>query len=241
VRADTCLRNPNLGSLVRNFTNCRSWHGYDLKDATYSSDPETLINAARNLSRLAKASFTKNPLATTVIDSLPTYSYLTDLKIEGISPKEHIWSKNPTSLTTLEWNMPFGRDETPSSLANVLLNVVESTCPDLTSLDIVQSAYHGEVPVTEWLQQYLDMAVPALPKIKLRHFGLQWGKAFHRPEEATEIERKFLEIIERHRHSLKSVVIPTHYGPWTREGLDFILKVCKLLPNLSALSLSQSK
>jgi len=241
--AETCPRNPNLGSFVRNFTNCRSWHGYYLKDATDSSDPETLIKAARNLTRLTKASFTKNPLATTVVASLPTYSHLSHLKIEGFSPKEYIWSNHPTSLTTLEWNMLISLDESPLSNVNFLLSVVESTCPDLTSLDIVSSKDWGhasKMAISERVQQYLNTTVPAVAKIRLNHFGVQLPSGVYR-DEPKEIERSFLETIERHRHLLKSVVIPIPQWSWTREGLDFILKVCRLLPNLSALSLSQSE
>ncbi|KAF4631725.1 hypothetical protein G7Y89_g6403 [Cudoniella acicularis] len=230
--------NRNLGSLVRNFTNCRSWHGDDLKDATCSSDTELLILAARNLTRLRKASFTMNPLAAVIIDSLPSYSHLSELKIEGISPKQYLWNRNPTSLTTLKWRMPCGWSENQLSYVDSLLQVVESTCPGLTSLDIAFSTSNSRQSELGRLQEYSDITLPAVPTIKLRHFGLEVGRGSSSEEEPRKTENRFLAIVERYRHSLKSVNIPISLGPWTREGLEYILKACKLLPHLSALRLN---
>jgi hypothetical protein len=232
---------------VRKFTNCRSWHGYDFKDATFSSDTELLISAAKNLTRLTEASFTMNPLATTVIDALPSYSHLSTLKIEDISPKEHIWTKEQTSLTTLDWKMPISRGGPDSSLrpANILLGAVEATCPQLTSLDITlsQAGPRPEIPTVEpeSVRQYIDMAIPAIPMMNLQHFSLQFQQYFYPASGNLDLESRFVEVVERHRRTLKSVVIPIPYGQFTRGGLDFILKVCKILPNLRALTLNRSK
>jgi len=234
---------------VRKFTNCRWRHGYGLKDATLSSntdETEMLIGAARNLKGLTEAFLVMSPLAATIIDALPNYSQLSTLKIEGVSPEDHIWTKEPTSLTALDWKMASPIDDSvgPLTPANILLNAVESTCPNLKSLDITMSGNSGsgsEIPAVEpgRVQQYIETGTPTVPMMKLQHFGLEFGERFH--QGSSNPEGRFLEIIERHRHTLNSVVIPLSQGPWTRGKLDFILKVCKLLPNLRALSLSRSK
>jgi hypothetical protein len=206
-----------------------------------------LIGAAKNLKRLTEASFTMNHLATTIIDALPSYSHLSTLKIEDISPEEHIWTKEPTSLTTLDWKMPLSRGVSHNSLrpANILLSAIEATCPQLTSLDITlsQAGSRPEIPTVEpeSVQQYSDMAMPPVPTMNLQHFSLQFKPYSYPSSGNLGLESRFVEIVERHRHALKSVVIPIPYGQWTRGGLDFILKVCDTLPNLRALTLSRSK
>ena len=44
----------------------------------------------------------------------------------------------------------------------------------------------------------------------------------------------------RYKESLTSLSIPIPYGPLTRETLEFLLKVCRLLPGLKGLAMVES-
>ena len=208
------------------------------------ADNAMLVKAAQNMISLTQASLTPNQLAVQIVADLQSYTQLADLTIHGIHPEQHIWAMSPTSLTSLKWGMPTSYFRTFGSawhVAGYIVNVVENTCPALTSLDIGFSNRGGqsELPAVapERARQY--RLVPnerptTLPH--LRHFGFRYGSG-----EQGAVEINFLDFIERHRQSLKSVAIPLSYGPWSRGNLEFVLKVCEMLPDLRELRLISTK
>lgn len=210
------------------------------------ADNAMLVKAAQNMISLTQASLTPNQLAVQIVADLQSYIQLADLTIHGIHPEQHIWAMSPTSLTSLKWEMPtsyFRAFGSAWPAADYIVNVVENTCLALTSLDIGFSNREGqsELPAVapERARQY--RLVPnerptTLPH--LRHFGF---RCWYGASEQGTIEINFLDFIERHRQSLKSVAIPLSYGPWSRGNLEFVLKVCGMLPDLKELRLISTK
>ena len=186
--------NADIGAHVRTFKNFRPWGiGYVL-DATRErgpAKPDMLIKAAQNMKCLIKASFIENPLAIEVVTNLPSYSWLTELSITGINPEEHIWSSALTALKRLHWASPnlHGDQRSHTQTAEFLIKVVQSTCPDLESLDI--SLGHASWSISERTAsstvQYENIETPKSPALaKLRHLGLTYKDAYD--DEQGELE-----------------------------------------------------
>lgn len=239
-------RNPKLGALVRIFKNYHNPFG-DFQDATLDPDSSMLIGAAQNMKNLSRASLTPNQLAAYIIATVQSYPQLVELTVYGLKPEEHIWSMTPTSLTTLKWEVPPGwnsSEQNPWDTAGFLVNVVEATCPSLEWLDISVCQMRTSLPKLpvvspDRVQQYRGAQATPAPKLAhLRHFGFRYQyDGGHR----REIQVAFLDFIRRHRQSLKSVTIPVGYRPWTKEELDFILQVCRQLPDLKDLTLEATR
>jgi hypothetical protein len=192
---------------------------------------------------LSKASFTANPLSIQVIANLPSYSRLTNLSITRVDPEEHIWNIAPISLKKLKWEVPTAwYCKPPWAAAAFLIKVVESTCPDLQSLDISFSYAQRRSPTipavsTDIINQYRGRKASSVPKLtNLRHFGFRFQDSF--PGGQIVLEAEFYDFVARHSQSLNSVSIPTSCEAMTREALDFILEVCASLPHLTELILS---
>jgi hypothetical protein len=239
-------RNPKLGALVRIFKNFHNPFGGEFQDATLDPDSSMLIGAAQNMKNLCRASLTPNQLAAYIIATVQSYPQLVELTVYGLRPEEHIWSMTPTSLTTLNWEVPAGwnrSEQNPWDTARFLVNVVEATCPGLEWLDISvcqMETSPPELPVVppDRVQQYRGAQATSAPTLAhLRHFGFRYQyDQGHR----SEIQVAFLDFIGRHRQSLKSVSIPVGYNR-TREELDFILQVCRQLPDLKDLTLAATR
>jgi hypothetical protein len=239
-------RNTQLGAYVRIpvFKNYRDYYPWPVHhDATIRAGADinqTLVQAAQNMWLLSKASFTANPLSIQVITNLPSYPQLTDLSIAGVDPEEHIWNIAPISLKKLKWEVPIAwYCKTPWDAATFLVKVVESTCPDLQSLDISFSyTLPRQSPtITNIINQYRGRQASSAPKLmNLRHFGFKFQDSS--PAGQIALEAGFHDFVARHSQSLKSVSIPTSYEAMTREALDFILGVCVSLPHLTELILS---
>ena len=117
------------------------------------------------------------------------------------------------------------------------MGVVESTCPRLESLDISLIDSRGELTTLcatppERAQLYRDAEITKTTRLThLRHFGFSYNSS------DTPIEETFLNFVERNKESLRSVSIPVSCGFYKRETLEFVLKVCRLLPGLNELTL----
>jgi hypothetical protein len=141
-----------------------------------------VINAARNMKHLTSACLTSNYLSAHIIANLSGYSELSDLKIIGLRPFDHIWTKLPVSLTSLIWESPITWESDPKPLwstASFLINVVEQTCPQLESLEIrISDPRHlpGELPTgRERARDYESEPGSATPKLtRLRQFGFRF-------------------------------------------------------------------
>ena len=235
------LRNPKLGALVRSIKNHGMSSFEECKDATLDDDSQMVVRAAQNITCLSKASFAPNPLAAYIIANLQLYPQLVDLHVYGLKPQEHIWSNSPVSLTTLKWEVPTGRGRQNAwDRAQFLVDVVEATCPHLESLDISFVDSRGESPTLsatpqERTQLYRDLQATTTTRLThLRHFGFSYRSS------DSPIEEAFLNFVERHRESLRSISIPTSFRSYKRERLDFVLKVCLLLPALNELTLEET-
>lgn len=212
-------------------------------------DSSVIIGAAQNMKFLSKAFFTPNPLAAHIIANLKSYSQLVDLHVCGLLPGEHIWSKAPVSLKSLKWDMPAGRrgaDQNPWDTAQLLINIVGATCPGLEFLDIssvemrhTNSLFNLPAVPPERAEQYRQANASASIKLThLRYFGFSYKQS---PNHQSGIEAAFLGFIGRHGQSLKSISIPISCGPWNKEKLNFILKVCGFLPELKDLTLVETQ
>jgi hypothetical protein len=109
-----------ISANVGTFKNFRPWQVCYMQDVTSDTREgvaETVVQAARNMIYLTKASFVENPLAIEVVDNLSSYSRLTDLTIEGFKPEEHKWQPNLTALKRLHWTLASAqrRSENPYS------------------------------------------------------------------------------------------------------------------------------
>lgn len=209
------------------------------RDAYGDADSSIVVEAAQNLKQLSRASITPNKIAAHILANIQCYSQLVDLTVYGMHPEEHIWSMDPTSLTRLAWEIPnryFQRYHNPWDAAYFLVDVVEATCPALESLDIFWSDRREDYPKSpvvpsERARQYQVQDVLDVSKLAhLRHFGFRYH---HSPGDGSAIEPKFLHFIEKDKQTLKSVTISLSYGPWLKEQLNFILKVCGMLPDLN--------
>ena len=232
---------------MRTFKNYQNILG-EYKDATIASDtdPSMLIGAAQNMKYLSEASLSSNPLAAHIIANLPCYPLLTKLEVYGLKPEEHVWSMDLTSLTFLTWQLPEGRDATlsPWDSAAFLVSVVETTCPNLESLDISCKDIAGFRVTPQALptvsiarvEQYRKVVPSEAPNLaRLQHFRFRCGYASK--EQRGAVEKEFTGFIGRYGDSLSSITIPILRSSWNQNTLDLILKICGLLPRLKSLTL----
>jgi len=238
-----------ISANVRTFKNFRPWQvGYmqDVTSDTREGVAEIVVQAARNMIYLTKASFVENPLAIEVVDNLSSYSRLTDLTIEGFKPEEHIWQPNLTALKRLHWTSPVrnGDQRNPPHTASFLIKVVQSTCPALESLDISLLGLSGfilerlERPALS-MAQYEHSKISEAPTLtNLRHFGLTYQDAY--VAEQIELDAMIIHFVTKYSRTLKSVSLPINRGTVTLETSNFIRKVCAALPCLTELSLVET-
>ncbi|KAH7350694.1 hypothetical protein BKA65DRAFT_593598 [Rhexocercosporidium sp. MPI-PUGE-AT-0058] len=241
--------NPKLGAQVRTFVNDSDTYS-DCKDMTQraETDISLLTEAAKNIKYLSQASFTTNPLAIQVVTTVPSYPQLYDLTLDGFVPTKHIWPNSTTPLKSLKWKMrtyqtTFG--DALLSESRFLLKAVEATCPDLEVLEFsLEDYYPRSMPNTalavapEVIEGYNALPDSSEPKFKhLRHFGLYF-KDRNEDIPQDEIKNLIFEVVGRYGHSLTSLSIPGGGHEWTREGLDFVLKACTLVPDLRELNLT---
>lgn len=191
---------------MRTFKNYQNTSG-EYEDATKGSDtdPSILTGAAQNMKYLSEASLSSNPLAAHIIANLPSYPLLVKLEIYGLKPEEHIWSMDPTSLTSLTWQLPEARSRdatlSPWDSAAFLVNVVETTCPNLESLDVfckdISKFRRGlsALPTvsTARVEQYRKVVPSEVPKLEcLQHFRFRCG--YLSIEQQGAIEKEFTWI-----------------------------------------------
>jgi hypothetical protein len=239
-------RNADIGAHVRTFKNFHPRGNEYVLDATTRrglAKPEMLTKVAQNMKCLIKASFTENPLAIEVVTNLPSYSRLTELSITGINPEEHIWSSALTALKRLHWAAPnlHGDQRSHTQTAEFLIKVVQSTCPDLESLDISLGHIAGSVSecTASSMVQYENIETPkSQALIKLRHLGLTYQNAYD--DEQGELEALILNLAARYSATLESVSLPIKDGTMTRETATFVLETCATLPCLTELSLVET-
>lgn len=203
------------------------------------------------MSGLIKATIEKNILTATVVENLPVYSRLSVLSINGFSPHDHIWNKLPTSLTSLTWRLRTLLSVSASDQVEIIVRVVNSTCPNLKSLDITLPVADGRSTASEHtedrlnrIQQYYNESAGPFPQIQLQHFGLRCTVFSTEVEETrihNTIQTNVTEVLEKHGALLSSLILPFRSRPWTRNGLDFISKVPNLVPNLKSLELIPSQ
>ena len=216
------------------------------KDATLGDNNSMICKAAENLTQLSMASLTPNPLSAHIIANLQSYPQLETLHVYGLQPQEHVWDMAPISLKTLKWEIQtnwriVGSEANAWDVARFVMNVVEATCPGLESLEVsvatlrlVQSTL--SVVPAERSEQYRHADSSSSTKLpNLRHFGFKFGYC---STSLVDIESPFLNFVEKHAQSLNSLSIPIEFGVPVKEQLDFILKVCGLLPNLRDLTLT---
>ncbi|KAG4441282.1 hypothetical protein IFR05_003210 [Cadophora sp. M221] len=244
-------RHARLGAQVRTFVNDSDPYNGG-QDMTQRAETERtlLIEAAKSMKFLSKASFNSNPLGIHVVTTLPSYPELYDLTLDGFILSKHIWGHSLTALKSLTWKMRrYDRAFGASFLteAYFLLKVVEATCPDLEVLNISLNDHnYREVINTdsalslELIGGYNSLPDSTYPKlINLRHFGLH-PRDFRGGNSQAEIKSFILDIARRYDQSLKSISIPAGSRRWTRDWLDFVLEVCALIPDLRELDLTRT-
>lgn len=234
--------------MVRSFKNrplsmfASTWRA---NDATLDDNSSMIVKAAENMTNLSTASLTPNSLSAHVIANLHSYPQLNTLHIYGFQPQEHIWKLAPVSLNNLKWEIHqdwamVGPEGNAWDFAQFVVNIVEATCPNLKSLEISIAAMRPHPPMSpvvlaERSEQYRQAdRSPSIKVPNLQHFGFKLGYC---STELIDIEAPFLNFVERHAQSLKSISIPVNYHFPVKEQLDFILKVCEMLPNLQNLNL----
>ncbi|KAK0108170.1 hypothetical protein ONS95_002992 [Cadophora gregata] len=247
----TIAENPNLGLQVRTFLNDSGYISPGM-DVTRRGEINKLllIEAANNLRSLSKASFNLNPLAVQVVTTLPSYRELSEVTLNGFTPSKHIWKNSKTSLRKLHWKKAapqytYRRGGLQDLLIELrlLFKVVETTCPEMEVLDFQLAQNHHYEPETDTaiptdlVSEYSTLPNSTDAKLpKLRHFGLNL-KGISTYRATDDIKTFILDIVGRYGHSLNSITIPGGDYGWSREGLDFVLKVCSLVPDLRELNL----
>ncbi|MAD85436.1 MAG: hypothetical protein CL912_20945 [Deltaproteobacteria bacterium] len=243
-------RNPKSGAQVRTFVTDPEPRRPRLSTHQRTEiDENLLLGAAKNMTCLSKALFNFNPLAVQVVTTLPLYPELTDLSLDGFTPSKHIWKNEKTSLRKLHWKKSatqytYYADKLPDMFVELrlLLKVVEATCPDMEVFNI-ELANTNSIPPErdtvvppELMAEYNALLEQTEARLsKLRRFGFIMNRVhFHAGNE--EIRTFILDVVGRYGHCLESITIPGGAHAWTREGLDFILKVCSLVPNLRELN-----
>jgi hypothetical protein len=156
---------------------------------------------------------------------------------------------DPTSLTSLTWQLPERRDATfsPWDSAAFLVNVVETTCSNLESLDISFKDFarfrvgpHALPTVSiARVEQYRKVVPSEATNLKrLQNFRYRCG--YGSKERRSAVEKEFTGFIGRYGDSLSSITIPIWQRTWDRKTLDFVLKICGLLPRLKSLTLANN-
>ena len=97
----------------------------DVTQGTEDGISEMVVQAARNMKCLRKASFEEGPFAIEVISHLESYRRLADLTVTGFKPEELVWSPFTTTLKRLQWISPtrHGDQHSPTQTAEVLFKV----------------------------------------------------------------------------------------------------------------------
>jgi hypothetical protein len=240
-------RNPSLGALIKSFKN-GNLPGQESEDATWEADSSGLIDSiAQNMRNISRADFTANLLAAKVVTNVPFYQNLHHLTVNGFEFDQIMWNNFPTTLRSLEWETPPHRSSNennwhPWGKAQFLINVVESTCPDLEYLNIsIAFSNWRSRPGPELqsvashiIEQYQGNGASSPQLANLHHFGFTYSKY---GEDVTQHD--YINFINKYQHSLNSVSIPL--GNWSRKDtLEFASGVCTLLPNLKNLALTQN-
>ena len=211
-------------------------------------------SAAKNMSGLVRAKLAPSHVSTHIIANLQSYPHLTDLTIIALNPIDYIWRQAPqTTLRHLKWKIPERSERFESSLpdlwstAQFLINVVESTCPVLESLDITAfKGYHLEHHYDIIESAIYDSAAAISTNSSghhsnslrhLRHFGYsyQYSHGAMAP-----IVAGCLAFATKYP-TLTSLTIPiANDDKWTFETLQCILKINAVLPNLKTLKIISS-
>ena len=204
-------------------------------------DDEALEKSAmKNMKVVRHVELRRESFSRTILASIESYARLQSLSLSDLDPLNYIWKSITLSLTHLSWALPFRAwGENPWKSVGFIFKAVAATCPELLSLDI---SYHGcscpdstERPNT--LQQYSDMAIGSNKLRNLQHLG--FTGQFERPYGSgpdVELESGISDFIDCHKESLTSLTI-TVGGSAARERLDYVLRACRLLPQLRALAL----
>jgi hypothetical protein len=208
-------RNPKLGAYVQTSKNSQSFWGAS-DDATMVFDTDTdismVIDTAQNMKCLSEASLSSNPTVPHIIANIPSYPQLTKLQICGLKPEEHIWSIDPTSLTSLSWQLPeVWRGDGGLGAwvsAAFLVNVVETTCPKLESLDISCKDMSGVrsrlIPLPtvsiERFEQYRKVQPAGARNLeRLRHFEFRYY--YGSGGEQVAVQAEFVGFVRRYGDS----------------------------------------
>jgi hypothetical protein len=233
--ANMCLSNPVLASFVQSY--CNDKQQYDESIAPVTDD--VLLAAAKGVTSLRRACLEKDALGNFIYRHLPSYRYLTQLRVTEIDPRYHSWPREPTSLTSLEWILP----ETLSlSLAlSIIREMVEVTCPSLKLLNV-------SVPRVR-LTEYFDYreVVGSLdnltlcttqPLKHLQYLGItKYPTDGPFPAKIPSILRSYIQnFVESYAGSLTFLRLPLSRTR-SLEELRWIISLVRDLPRLQHLSL----
>jgi hypothetical protein len=88
-------------------------------------------------------------------------------------------------------------------------------------------------------EQYRKVVPSETPNLeRLQNFRFRCG--YGSKEQRGAVEKKLTGVIGRYGDSLSSITIPIWQGNWDRKTLDFVLKICGLLPRLKSLTLANN-
>ncbi|CZR54921.1 uncharacterized protein PAC_04806 [Phialocephala subalpina] len=234
--------NPKLGALVRTLKTAEVPVHKSRGDVDLKLEDSVYIAAARNLTQIKEVALTPCLMSAHILANLQRYSQLEELEVKGLKPEERIWTSTSTiSLTSLKCIIPsdWQDQRPPFETASFLLNVAETTCPNLQSIDVTLKQIRGTPPPLPTVdpsipRSYLPSASnqPALKD--LRHLGFH----FQDSRSESSVQDSVLQVVEKYKHSLVSLSIPLETG-YNRGTLNFLLKIADLLPSLKILSLSE--
>jgi hypothetical protein len=207
------------------------------------ADTAILVQAARNMYKLTKATLSTSPITAHIISHVQFYTQLMELEIYDLTPEEYIWKPQPTSLVSLKWHYPTLCDrETYINTASLLLNVASTTCPRLKSLSMtsqeVNYMYNPTnlpVPGSTRYEAYETQLGQQRSPLKLHHFGFHYCDY---DEEAGAIKPDIGLAIKMFPSSLTSLSIPINCEVYTNSTLSQLLRLGKTTPALKALILT---
>ena len=232
-------RRPDIGKHVWYFQNAVELYHYGKRsDATVESDNDIVLeSAAKKMTRLRCAVLSRNVLATTILDSVTSYSHLRDLSLRGQCPPSFFRHNITMPLSRLRWEflIEIFRGRQPNPIPRFLENAVK-LCPRLISLELLNVAYsmnhETKHEVLPWPPES-DNCLANLQQLLLEG-------VYDRPPEGHESSHEHSlylpAFIERHRDSLKSLAVSVN-ADYTSANKYWVRKICAGLPELTSLTL----
>ena len=187
--------------------------------------------------RLRCAVLSHNMLATTILDSLPSYSHLRELSLGGLIPTSFFQHNVTLPLSRLCWefDLELWRGRQPNPIPKFLENAVK-LCPHLISLEVVNGGYSISHKAKDEILPWPPKSENCLSNLQQLILEGVYDRLPRDDESSHEHPFYLPTFIHRHRKSLKSLMVSVN-ADFTSANNDWARRICVGLPNLTSLTL----